>query len=224
MKKNAFTMALFVCILTGFLSNIGLFAGIFYADEMLYSGFSTAFMKLGNQVSDGLVPGVAAGIAILLAVHKLKLWQACTLCMSIPLFHALFQNLFIPLVSMAVKPEEALSVSLPAAVLSYVMNESNSFPVFFLGLFVCGILEKDRLVAALCTAWNIGWYGILNLLPPFFPQFDFNTMQMDKGELTRRALLYGLSYLAVGVLIFLVIYDLAKDAKREKNTIICKNG
>lgn len=49
-------------------------------------------------------------------------------------------------------------------------------------------------------------------------------MQMDKGELTRRALLYGLSYLAVGVLIFLVIYDLAKDVKREKNTIICKNS
>ena len=76
MKKNAFTMALFVCILTGFLSNIGLLAGIFYADEMLYSGFSTAFMKLGNQVGDSLVPGLAAGIAVLLAVHKLKLWQA----------------------------------------------------------------------------------------------------------------------------------------------------
>ena len=214
----------FVCILAGFLSNIGLFAGIFYTEEMLYGGFSTAFIKLGNQVSGSLVPGLAAGIAILLAAHKLKLWQACTLCLSIPLFHALFQNLFIPLVSMAVRPEEVLSVSLPAAALSYIMNESNSFPVFFLGLFVCGILEKDRLAAVLCTAWNIGWYGILNLLPPFFPQFDFNTMQMDTGELTRRAILYGLSYLAVGGLIFLAIYDLAKDMKYRGTGNIKKGG
>ena len=42
----------------------------------------------------------------------------------------------------------------------------------------------------------------------FFPKYDFSQMGMDMGTATKRFLLYGLSYLAVILLVFFILYDI----------------
>ena len=201
MKNKLFLRCMCLCILAGFLVNLRSVVMLFNeaaAGMIPDRGFGSSLMSMGNKIQSSLVPGRAAGFAGLMMSRKLRLWQGCLLCLSLPFFDVLFQCVLIPLLSILFAPG-SYSITLSAVIFNYTVTQSYSFQVFFIALIFYGILEKNRLVV---------------LIPPFFPRFDYNQMRMDQGELTRRWMLYGLSYLAVVLLLVFVFCDIKKQ-KRE---------
>ncbi len=216
MKNKLFLRCMCLCILAGFLVNLRSVVMLFNeaaAGMIPDRGFGSSLMSMGNKIQSSLVPGLAAGFAGLMMSRKLRLWQGCLLCLSLPFFDVLFQCVLIPLLSILFAPG-SYSITLSAVIFNYTVTQSYSFQVFFIALIFYGILEKNRLVVLTSAVWNMGWYVLLYLIPPFFPRFDYNQMRMDQGELTRRWMLYGLSYLAVVLLLVFVFCDIKKQ-KRE---------
>ena len=210
MKNKLFIKCIYLCILGGFLVNlrsITMFLNVETAEMILKKGFGTSLMNMGNNIQKSLIPGLAAGFIGFMMNRQLRMWQGCLLCLFLPLFDVLFQCVLIPLLGILFT-SESYAINLMSVAFNYTVVLSFSFPVVFIGLVFYGILVKDKLVVLACGIWNIGWYFLLYLLPPIFPQFNYDQLSMDRGELTRRWMLYGLSYSAIILLLFLIFKDL----------------
>ena len=212
MKNKLFRRCIYLCIFGGFLVNLRLIPILLdleTSEVFLDNGFGTLLMSMGNKMRNSLIPGMAAGFAGLIMSLQLRLWQGCLLCLLLPFFDVLFQYIFLPVLGM-IFMSKCISINLTALVFNYTVIQSYSFPIFFVSLNFYGILLIDKVIILLCTIWNIGWYFLLYLIPPMFPQFDYDQMIMDNGEITRRLMLYGMSYLAVALLLFFILYDIKK--------------
>lgn len=188
------------------------------AQMLIQKGYSSYLMEMGNNFQTAFLPGIAAGFAGFMMIKKIYLWQGCFLCLTLPLFDALFQCIVIPMVGFT----ESFSASLSAIAFNYVINYTYSFSIFFIALVFYGICMKDKLISFLCVLWNIFRYFLLYLIPPLFPQFNLEQLRMDQGELTKRSLAYGLAYTAIILLIFFIIYDLKKLEYKKLRTQIGK--
>lgn len=218
MKNKIFVRCIYICAFAGFLVNLRSMTSFIdseTAGTILYSGFGSALTEMGNRMQSSLIPGLAAGFAGLMMSRRLHLWQGCLLCLLLPFFDVLFLCVLIPLLKMVFLSESS-SINMAAFIFNYTMSQYYAFTVFFIVLVFYGILEKDRIITLLCTLWNIGWFVFLALIPPFFPQFNIEQLGMDRGEATRRTLLFGLSHLAVVLLIFFILYDLYNIKSRQK--------
>ena len=216
MKKRIFEYSVFLCIMAGFLANTNSLTLFFDAESIWGSGFGKALTDLGNQTRTAIAPGLAAGFVILIMNGQLHLWQGCLLCLSIPFFDTLFMNVFMPFLRILFMSEPA-SINLYAVFSNYTLFLSYTFPVFFIALVFYGISAKKHFITIPCSIWNAGWYFLLNLIPPFFPKYDFSQMGMDMGAATKRFLLYGLSYLAIILLVFFTLYDIQIHSKARTN-------
>ena len=151
--------------------------------KLMKTGFSTYLVKMGNSFQTAFLPGLAAGFAGLMMVKKLRLWQGCFLCLTLPFFDAFFQCVVFPLLSSG----GSGSVHLSAVAFNYVVSYTYSFSIFFIALVFYGIHAKDRLITCLCVSWNIFRYFLLYLIPPLFPQFNLEQLRMDEESLLTEA-------------------------------------
>ena len=92
--------------------------------------------------------------------RKLRLWQACFLCLLLPLSASVFQCVIMP----AVPSFDLASVKVTAVPFNYIVSWSYVFPIFSIALVFYGILHKDRLTAALNVSWHLCWYIFLYLV------------------------------------------------------------
>ena len=214
MQNRIFIKCLFISIIGGALVHLRsllLFSDTPISQSLMQTGFSTYLVKMGNSFQTAFLPGLAAGFAGLMMVKKLRLWQGCFLCLTLPFFDVFFQCVVFPLLS----SDGSGSVHLSAVAFNYVVSYTYSFSIFFIALVFYGIHAKDKLITLLCVSWNIFRYFLLYLIPPLFPQFNLEQLRMDEGELTHRSLSYGLAYAAIILLLFFIIYDLRKTDDRK---------
>lgn len=214
--KKMFLLAVAGCLLAGLLANIGSLLMLFgdsAREAILYSGFGGALMKMGNRVQNSLFPGLAAGVVILIMGRQLYLWQGCMLCLVLPFCDVVFRNILLPILEVVIV-SETISININAVFSNYIVFQQFVFPVFFIALSVYGAIIKNKIIVYLCLFWSFGWYVLVSLIPPFFPQFNLEQMRMDMGETTSWIMHYTWTYLAIILLAFFICYDI-KERKKE---------
>lgn len=216
--KKLFLRCIWLCVLTGLCLNLRIFVSALLTnqgmDSQALGRLSSGMMLAGNRIESIAVPGIAAGFIGLVMCGRLRLWQGSFLCLVLPFFNALFVQVVGGLSDLLFS-SETFSISL-SSLASYYVTESFSYSVPFclILLVFYGFLVKDSLITALSLIWDVAWVVLLALIPPFFPQFSYSSMRMDSGELTRRTMVYGLTYLGIALLAFFIIYDLIKKGIR----------
>lgn len=172
-------------------------------------GGHVAIANLSNSAEKSLLPAVAAGLIVLLASGRLRLWQCSALSLSMLILYTLIQNFVSPLVNILVlKTTESYSVSLSGIAFHFREAGYYLFPVFIGALAFYGIACKKRVTALLCMVWSLVNWLLFHILPPFFPKFDGVRLAMDGGTAVRIQIYYGLLNWAAILLIFFIIADL----------------
>lgn len=215
MKNKTFTISTLVCFSAVLLAETTLFT--VPASMAWGRAWFTALSNFSIYAEKSLIPAVAAGLVVLLALGRLRLWQCSALGLSMVVLYALIYNLTSPLVQMYVS-EAAVPYHISFSGIAVQFREAGHylFPVFIGALAFYGFACKKRVVAVLCTAWSVVNWFVLHLLPPFFQRFDGRTLSMDEGSAVRIQLYFGLfkwSAVLLIVLIIIDLYDLRKITK-----------
>lgn len=208
MKNKTFIASAGICICAVLLANTSLL--IVPVSAAKGTEWFTAISNLSNNAKCGLLPAIASGLIILLALERLRLWQCSFLCLAMAVLFTLIQNFISPLIN-AATIGETVSYSISFSGIIFYFQEvgmSYLFPVFIIGLSFYGFILKKHMVSVLCTIWGFGYVILLHLLPPFFQQFDRTALSMDGGKAARIHIYMSLLILAVVLLCLFIITDL----------------
>lgn len=207
MKNKTFIISAGVCLGAALIAETTIL--IVPVARVWGSAWFTALSNLSRSAEMSLMPVVAAGLVVLLALGHLRLWQCSSLGLSMVVFYALIRTLVSPLVE--IMSGDAVSYSASFHGIAFAFQEAGMyylFPILIGALAFYGFACKKRIVALLCTAWSVCNWLLLHLLPPFFQKFDGANLSMDGRSATRIRIYIGLFVSATVLLIYFIIADL----------------